>query len=99
MNIQNYYKIIKEKIESKDFTFMTKSKELVPTKDECSKNSHLESINYLMFEFMLDRKDTRKSKVFDYVCVPKNVNQGDLDIDFTQWTIEEFIKEVMKLKD
>jgi len=99
MTIQEYYKLIKQKIESGDFTFKTRSKELTPSKEECKTNSHLESIHYLMFEFMDDRKDKRKSKVFDYVCVPKGVNQGELDIDFTNWKIEDFLREIMKLKD
>ncbi len=99
MNLSEYYHIIKTKIESNDFHFKAKSKDILPTRDECQKNSHLESINYLMFEFMTDRNDVRKKDVFDYVCVPKNVNQGELDIDFSNYSVEEFLKEVMKLKD
>ena len=68
-------------------------------REECIKNSHLESIHYLMFEFMSDRKDKRKKDVFDYVCIPKGVNKGENDIDFTKYDTEDFLKEVMKLKD
>lgn len=100
MTLSQYYHIIKKKIENKEFSFKTRSKDLIPAnKDECSKNSHLESIHYLMFEYMSDRKDKRKSKIFDYVCIPKGVNKGEIDIDFTKWETEEFLKEVMKLKD
>jgi len=99
MTIQEYYKIIKTKIENGDFTFKTKDKNLVPTKDDAKNNSHLESIHYLMFEFMTDRKDKRKQFVFDYICQPKDVNSGELDIDFTTWKIEDFLREIMKLKD
>jgi hypothetical protein len=48
---------------------------------------------------MSDRKDDRLGKVFDYVCVPKDVNQDGCDIDFTKWSTEEFLREVMKLKE
>jgi hypothetical protein len=27
------------------------------------------------------------------------VNKGKIDIDFTKWEVEDFLKEVMKLKD
>lgn len=48
---------------------------------------------------MCDRKDNRKSKVFDYVCIPKGVNQGELDIDFAKLETKDFLREIMKLKD
>lgn len=99
MILTDYYHIIKQKIESDEFTFKGRDKSFLPTRDECKKNSHLESINYLMFEFMSDRKDPRKKDIFDYVCVPKGVNTGDMDIDFTTWEVEEFLKQIMKLKD
>lgn len=95
MTIQEYYNIIKQKIENKEFSFKIKDKNSVPSKDECSKNSHLETIHYLMFEFMCDRKDNRKSKIFDYVCIPKGVNQGD----FAKLETKDFLREIMKLKD
>ena len=98
MILIDYYHIIKSKIESNDFDFKV-SPNISPSREECQKNAHLESINYLMFEFMTDRKDNRKKFIFDYVCVPKGVNKGDIDIDITTWSVEEFLKQVMKLKD
>lgn len=99
MIISDYYNIIKQKIESDDFKFKGKSESILPTREECQKNSHLESIHYLMFEFMSDRKDSRKKDVFDYVCIPNGVNQGEIDIDFSKYSVEDFLREVMKLKD
>ena len=99
MTLPNYYQLIKSLIESDKFSFKAKSPDIVPTREECIKNSHLESIHYLMFEFMSDRKDKRKKDVFDYVCIPKGVNKGENDIDFTKYDTEDFLKEVMKLKD
>lgn len=98
MTLQSYYHQIKFLIESDQFEFKSRNQSH-PTREFCQKNSHLEAINYLMFEFMTDRKDTRKKDVFDYVCIPNGSNEGDLDIDFTKWEVQDFLKEVMKLKD
>jgi hypothetical protein len=89
VNIQQYYKIVKDKLESKDYT----------TIDPRDINPHLEAINYLQWEFMSDRKDQRINKVFSDICIPNNINQGELDIDFSKYSVEEFLKEIMKLKD
>lgn len=48
---------------------------------------------------MSDRNDSRKPFVFDYVCIPKDVNVGEMNIDFSQYSVEEFLREIMKLKD
>jgi hypothetical protein len=31
---------------------------------------------------MSDRKDPRINKVLSNICIPNNINQGDLDVDF-----------------
>ena len=89
MDIQQYYQIIKQKLESNDYI----------TSNTRDINTHLETINYLQWEFMSDRKDTRIDKVFSDICIPTDINQGDLDIDFSVYSVEEFLKEIMKLKD
>lgn len=89
MNVEQYYQIIKQKLESNDYT----------TTNPRDINPHLEAINYLLWEFMLDRKDPRIDKVFSDVCIPNNVNKGEIDIDFSKYSVEEFLKEIMKLKD
>ena len=89
MNIQKYYQIIKQKLESNDYTTST-TREI---------NTHLEAINYLQWEFMSDRKDPRINKVFSDICIPNDINQGELDIDFSKYSVEEFLKEIMTLKD
>lgn len=48
---------------------------------------------------MSDRKDTRIDKVFSDICIPNGVNQKELDIDFSNYLVEEFLKEIMTLKD
>lgn len=89
MNIQKYYQIIKQKLESNDYK----------TPNPRDINPHLEAINYLQYEFMKDRNDTRIDKVFSDVCIPNDINQGELDIDFSKYSVEEFLREIMKLKD
>ena len=44
---------------------------------------------------MSDRKDPRIDKVFSNICIPNN----DLDVDFSNYSVEEFLKEIMKLKN
>lgn len=88
INIDKYYKISKSKIGTNDYK---------PLKNDI--NPHLEAINYLQWEFMSDRKDTRIGKVFQDICIPNGINQGEIDIDFSKYSVEEFLKEIMKLKD
>lgn len=89
MNIQQYYQIIKQKLESGDYT----------TSNPRDINPHLEAINYLQWEFMSDRNDPRIDKVFDDICIPNNVNNQDTDIDLSEYSVEDFLKEIMKIKD
>lgn len=89
MNIQQYYEIIKQKLEYNDYI----------TSVPRDINPHLEAINYLQWEFMSDRKDPRIDKVFSDICIPNGVNQNELDIDFSNYSVEKFLKEVMKLKN
>lgn len=89
MNIQQYYQIIKQKLESNDYT-TTSTRDI---------NPHLEAINYLQWEFMSDRKDNRIDRVFSDICIPNGINQGEIDVDFSNYSTEEFLKEIMKLKD
>jgi hypothetical protein len=89
LNIQEYYQIIKDKLKKKDYT----------TSNARDINSHLEAINYLQWEFMSDRNDARIDKVFSDICIPNDINQGELDIDFSKYSVEEFLREIMKLKN
>jgi len=89
LTINEYYQIIKEKLEKNDYTTDLKR----------DINPHIEAINYLLWEFMSDKKDERIDKVFSNICIPNGVNQGDIDIHFNEYTTEEFLKEVMKLKN
>ena len=87
--ISEYYQIIKEKLQSGDYK----------TSNPRDINPHLEAINYLQWEFMSDRKDPRIDKVFSDICIPNGVNQKELDIDFSKYSVEEFLTEIMKIKN
>jgi hypothetical protein len=89
LNIQQYYEIIKDKLKKKDYT----------TSNTRDINTHLEAINYLQWEFMSDRNDARIDKVFSDICIPNDINQGELDIDFSKYSVEDFLREIMKLKN
>lgn len=89
LTISEYYKIIKEKLESGNYT----------TTSTRNINPHLEAINYLQWKFMSDRKDTRVDRVFSDICIPNNINEMELDVDFSKYSVEEFIREIMTLKN
>jgi hypothetical protein len=55
--------------------------------------------NYLQWEFMSDWKDNRIDRVFSDICIPNNINQGELDVDFSKYSVEEFLREIMKLNN
>lgn len=89
LTISEYYQIIKQKLESKDYI----------TNNPRDINPHLEAINYLQWEFMSDRIDNRIDRVFSNICIPNNINGGELDIDFSKYSVEEFLREIIKLKN
>lgn len=106
VDIVKYYQTIRHRIENGNFQLKVWNEEFVQQnsisflEEACKINSHLEAIHYLIYEFWLDRKDPRLHKIFDYVCIPEGVNQSNgLDIDFSKWSSEEFLQEIMKLKD
>ena len=88
ININQYYEIIKNKLDNDDYS---------PLKSNM--NSHLEAINYLQWEFMKDRNDPRIDHVFSDVCIPNGVNNSELDVDFSEYSVERFLEEIMKIKN
>lgn len=97
MLVEDYYQIIKQKLESNDYYLLDGPNYIISNSIQI--NPHLEAINYLQWEFMKDRNDPRIDRVFSYVCIPNNINDGELDIDFSKYSVEEFLKEIMKLKN
>jgi hypothetical protein len=85
-NITQYFSLIQEKILKKDFKILKLTSE--PDKEI---SVYLESINYMMYEFSDDHKDTRQ--LFPYVIIP-----NDVDFDFTTISLKEFINFLAKNK-
>ena len=82
MNLHEYYGHIIEQYKKKNFK-VRKFKKIELSK----KSPHLESLNYLMYEWCIDHNDERYKDIFDYVVVPQ-----DCDFDFTSITFEEFFQ-------
>lgn len=95
MTIQSHYNHIKSKIIDDSFTFKARSKSDCPDRSFCHKNSHSESINFLLFEYMTSRKDKRIKDIFEYICIPKLED----DIDLSKLEPNQFLQEIMMLKD
>lgn len=102
MSIQQYYLIIKEKIEKGEFRRLANSNSKnIASKEECSKNSHLEAIHYIIYEFMKDKNDKRVFLIFDYICQPIGIDndKNKLNIDFKKMDMETFLKELLRIKN
>lgn len=69
----------------------------IPLKPLCF--IHDVSSSMVNYHRISDRKDPRIDKVFSDICIPNNVNGGDIDIDFSKYSVEEFLREIMKLKN
>ena len=95
MTIQEYFKIVLDKIESKDFK-IKKSPSLRDKEDPILNPPYLEAINYFMYEYLKDRKDKRIRDLFDYIVIP---NDTDPLFDFNEITFEEFFKFLIDIKE
>lgn len=78
--MEEYFKLIQEKIRNKDFTILEINK-----KPDGEISVFLETINYMMWEYADDHNDTR-THIFDYVIIP-----NDVDFDFTTISFTDFI--------
>ena len=74
------------KIKGKDFKILKLTSER-----ETSISVYLEAVNYMMYEFSDDNKDSRQ--LFPYIIIP-----NDVDWDFTSITLKEFINFLAKNK-
>ena len=86
--MKNYFNQIYKKIKNKEFRILE-----INSKPQETINIHVESLNYLLWEWNQDHSDER-CDIFEFVVIPHNS-----DFDFTTLTIDEFLTEFMKLKD
>ena len=87
MDLTQYFKIIQTKIKNKDFTILE-----INSKPSGNLSVFLESINYMMWEWCDDHKDTR-THIFDYIIIP-----NDVDFDFTTISFKDFMLFLTKEK-
>lgn len=90
MELLNFYKIVKEKIELGDYEIKKISSDVQIQEI----NSHIETIHYLMAKYMKDNKDKRFKNIFKYVCVPS----VDIEIDFSNLNFKIFMLGLVELK-
>jgi hypothetical protein len=92
MTIDNYFNLVKEKIESGDY----KIKKHPDYKDIPEvKSSYVESINYFMYEYLKDKKDQRMKVLFDYIVVS---NDTDPLFDFNEVSFENLFEFLINIK-
>ena len=94
MTINNYFNLVKEKIEYGDYKI--KKSPYYKDIDVVIKSSYVESINYFMYEYLKDRKDNRMRVLFDYIIVP---NDTDPLFDFNEITFVNFFEFLVSIKD
>jgi hypothetical protein len=86
--MNNYYKEIYKKLQDKEFKILKINS--LPVNNI---NIHIETLNYILWEWNQDHKDQRND-IFNYVVIPNNS-----DFDFTKLTLDDFLTQFMKLKD
>lgn len=97
MRLQEYYNIIISKYSSGLYkTRGAKHIEVEPVVIE--KEFPLHALNYLIFEYMKDNRDSRWRLLLDFVLVPDGVDEDGCDIDFTQIEFEDFFKFMLSVK-
>ena len=83
-----YYQQLYKKIKDKEFRILE-----INSLPKDNINIHVETLNYILWEWNQDHKDERNN-IFEFVVIPNNS-----DFDFTTLTIDEFLTQFMKLKD
>lgn len=90
MNLHSYYDQIIDQFSNKNYVLRKFSPHATIKKPL---SPHLETLNYLMYEWCGDHNDERYKELFDYIIVP-----NDCDFDFTSITFEEFFKFLVEKK-
>jgi len=99
MTIKEYYNIILDKLQKGEFRIGINKKFKAPDKSEIKTNElPLHALNYILYEYLTDRKDKRWTLLFEYVVVPRGVNRKGCDVDFTKVGINELIEFMITVK-
>ena len=94
LTLKQYYDICIKDYESNHYTNVKINID-APTEFD----HHIEAQNYLMYEYWSDRGDDRIGNTFNYIIKPNDVNNQINDIDFTEWTFDEFLDGLITLKN
>ena len=86
--MNNYYQQLYKKIKNKEFRILE-----INSLPKDFINVHVETLNYILWEWNQDHKDDRND-IFEFVVIPY-----DSDFDFTTLSIDDFLTQFMKLKD
>ena len=84
-----YYNNIIEKLKNNKFKLIYFSNKYAIKFDP-----HIESINYLIYKYMIDKNDNRIREIFTHIYIPE-----DLDIDLSNIDIADFIPYIMNIKN
>lgn len=89
MKLLQYFEKVKNEIRKGNYKTINKKNVSINQKSSL----HIESLNYMIYEWNEDHKDDRND-IFDYIMLPNNC-----DFDFTSITFEEFFNFLMTAKD
>jgi hypothetical protein len=95
MTLNDYYTIVLQKLQNKEYTIFQKDK-TSPKPVIDPKHLENEAINYMIYEYMEDNKDKRRMNLFDYFLKPKGL---ETNFDFTTVTFEEFFNFMISIKN
>ena len=89
MTLTQYFTKVKEEIKKGNYHIINLNNVIIPDKSSI----HMESLNYMIYEWNEDHKDDR-NEIFDYIIRPNN-----LDFDFTSIEFKDFFNFLMMNKD
>lgn len=89
MILIEYFNKVKDELRKQNYKVINIKDVKIPDKFSL----HIESLNYMVFEWNEDHNDPR-NEIFNYIIRP-----NDCDFDFTSIIFEEFFKFLMVSKD
>ena len=99
MTIKEYYDIILDKLKISEYKIRVKKGFDPPNKSDIKESElPLHALNYVIYEYLLDNKDKRWTNLFNYILIPKGVNNKECDIDFTQIKFDDFVEFMISVK-
>jgi len=99
MTIKEYYDIILDKLQKGEYRIGVNKKFTEPDKSQIKDNElPLHALNYIIYEYLADHKNKRWQLIFEYVLIPKGVNNKKIDIDFTKVKFDDFVEFMVNVK-